>query len=271
MYNEVANKVVSILENHYDVPAEVRNVVKNNDTELCGITVGDTVVRPTVYINQMVDDGLDAYQIAETILDKVSDATIGNDEQVAISSLFECYENVAPKIRARICNLANNAARLANVPYRTVYDDLAVYAVVIIGINDGEGTAMINESLLKMWGKNADEILDMAIAQTCEDTDRTLLVEHPFSIVTNKSKVGGAVQLMDKEFMERFGDDYYIIPSSIHEVLVVRGEEGMTVEKMLDSLQTMIQEVNAECVSAEEVLSDHAYHIVNGEYVATAA
>lgn len=49
-------------------------------------------------------------------------------------------------------------------------------------------------------------------------------------------------------------EDYYIIPSSIHETLIVRASEAD-----VDKLNEIIQEVNHSAVSPEEVLSDHAY------------
>ena len=49
--------------------------------------------------------------------------------------------------------------------------------------------------------------------------------------------------------------DFFILPSSIHELLVVPKQDGME----LSDLEAMVQEVNATQVAPEEKLSDHVY------------
>ena len=49
--------------------------------------------------------------------------------------------------------------------------------------------------------------------------------------------------------------DFFILPSSIHELLVVPKQDGMD----YSSLEAMVQEVNATQVAPEEKLSDHVY------------
>ena len=51
------------------------------------------------------------------------------------------------------------------------------------------------------------------------------------------------------------GGDFYILPSSTHEVLIVPKDEMVD----LKELEKMVQSVNQEMVAAEEFLSDHVY------------
>ena len=55
---------------------------------------------------------------------------------------------------------------------------------------------------------------------------------------------------------ERAGGDFYILPSSIHEVLIVpdNGEMG------LKDLEAMVKEVNATQVAPADKLTDSVYH-----------
>lgn len=46
-----------------------------------------------------------------------------------------------------------------------------------------------------------------------------------------------------------------MLPSSVHEVLVVPKMDGTT----LDAMDKMVREVNATTVAEEEQLADHAY------------
>ena len=54
---------------------------------------------------------------------------------------------------------------------------------------------------------------------------------------------------------EKVGKDFYLLPSSIHEALVVPDRPDMEV----DSLAAMVREVNATQVAKDEQLSDHVY------------
>src|SRR5699024_7535782 len=55
---------------------------------------------------------------------------------------------------------------------------------------------------------------------------------------------------------ETLGSDYYILPSSVHEVMIVPACGGLDGEE----LEEMVREINATQVAEEEVLSDHIYY-----------
>ncbi|MDO4961371.1 MAG: DUF5688 family protein [Eubacteriales bacterium] len=55
---------------------------------------------------------------------------------------------------------------------------------------------------------------------------------------------------------EKLGGDFYLIPSSTHEVLLVR-DDG---EARAAELDSMVREVNASVVDPSEQLVDHAFH-----------
>ena len=77
--------------------------------------------------------------------------------------------------------------------------------------------------------------------------------------VSNESRANGAVYIMREDVQqmvaEKLGGDYYVLPSSIHETLILPKREDMSFQK----LQDMVQSVNSMCVSEEEVLSDGVY------------
>ena len=58
-----------------------------------------------------------------------------------------------------------------------------------------------------------------------------------------------------KRFAEKAGCDIYILPSSLHEVLLVPG----TMKISVDDLKEMVKDVNRTVVSAEDFLSDNVY------------
>jgi hypothetical protein len=80
---------------------------------------------------------------------------------------------------------------------------------------------------------------------------------HPMYVLTNTDGMFGANLLLDKETMqyvsEVLGGDFIILPSSIHEVIILGMANGT------DGLTGMINQVNDEVVEDRDVLSNHPY------------
>jgi len=77
-------------------------------------------------------------------------------------------------------------------------------------------------------------------------------------VLTNTSRNFGAACItypgVLKEFAREHNSDFYIIPSSVHEVILILGEQ-MSVEEM----NLMVEEVNEREVDSIDVLSNHVY------------
>ncbi len=82
---------------------------------------------------------------------------------------------------------------------------------------------------------------------------------NPMYILTNRERAFGAVCLLYDEVLQKFADelddDFYVLPSSIHEVILLPCKKSPSP----DSLQNMVREINETDVAPDEVLSDHIY------------
>lgn len=82
---------------------------------------------------------------------------------------------------------------------------------------------------------------------------------YPMYILTNEKGINGASCLiykdLIKEFAQRIKSDLYILPSSIHEIILVPNEGNEDKERF----QQMVMDINSSQVPAEEVLSDRVY------------
>ncbi len=114
--------------------------------------------------------------------------------------------------------------------------------------------------------ENYEDILEME--QTKEDTDRMVkqivanmrekrMVE--MFVLTNHMGINGASAILYPEVLKNFsklcGSNLYLLPSSIHEFIIVPKYEFIHKEE----LTKMVQEVNISQVTEEEILSDHVY------------
>lgn len=78
-------------------------------------------------------------------------------------------------------------------------------------------------------------------------------------ILSNEAGINGATAMLYrdglKEFANRLDCDFYILPSSIHEVILVPYDESLSREE----LKNMVSEVNGSQVPVDEILSDKVY------------
>jgi hypothetical protein len=93
--------------------------------------------------------------------------------------------------------------------------------------------------------------------------------ENPMIVASNQAKMHGAIAMKagDKiaEIAERYGTDLAILPSSIHEILLLPVKENMDFRE----LDAMVQSVNANEVAPEEILGNHAYRYNRDEHSIT--
>lgn len=79
-------------------------------------------------------------------------------------------------------------------------------------------------------------------------------------VITNSVGMRGASAVLNKQVLEKIGElsgsrKFVILPSSIHEMLVVTDTHGMNI----DDLSKIVREVNQGIVRPEERLTDRAY------------
>lgn len=95
--------------------------------------------------------------------------------------------------------------------------------------------------------------IDTDASQTCENDNPEMLV------VSNKYRRYGAAAMLDGKTLKACAEilgvhNLYIIPSSIHEIIVISADK---IDK--DEVDEMVNTVNEQEVPEEEVLSDRAY------------
>lgn len=272
---------------------EVREVLKNNDTRLSGITIrseeSSSNVAPTIYLEgfySKYQDGKTISSIAEDIIEIYDAHKV--DCRFDASMVTE-YDRAKEKICYKLVNAERNKALLEDAPHIIVCDDLAVLFYILVS-NDGEGTATITvrNNMSDLWGVSADELFELALANTqrlfrgtvmsmasvmmellsdrldeegCKEFYDMVVSENdvPMYVCTNTSKINGAGVILYenllKDFAQKVGTDFYILPSSVHETLLIPVSDQFDVE----TLRAMVCEVNMTQVAPEEQLSDQVY------------
>ena len=162
------------------------------------------------------------------------------------------------------------------------FEGLTVVPVVKLGESEyGNVIGMVTHTLLSSWNVDEDTVFNDAIANMREDRKICRLDDliaslmgfgneptntkevpemvgdsTPLIMVSNESGVYGAATIIavTDMFAERFPKGYTVLPSSVHEVLVL--PNGIMED---DEVNNLVKDVNANAVTKEDFLSDDIY------------
>lgn len=91
----------------------------------------------------------------------------------------------------------------------------------------------------------------------------------PFVVTTTDARFGAAAIMSNQAtelLFEEFGDILIILPSPVHEILVM-ADDGQDVNKLAE----MVKTINSTEVSAQDRLSDHVFRLTRGKGLEVAA
>ena len=112
------------------------------------------------------------------------------------------------------------------------------------------------EEICREYPQDKDKLVENTLNYMVEEMEEGQL---PMYVLTNSRRYYGAASLVYDEVMENiaklFNNDYYILPSSVHELILLEKTEDIQPQE----LNEMIMEVNRTQVDEEEWLGDHAY------------
>ena len=287
-YEYVKDNVKEYLpESYRDAEIKLQEVEKNNGLKLTGITIpnGDQRIVPTVYLDSLYQEYINGKDVDSCVGD-VADMRIeaqGKAEffDMGVPDILD-YEKMKDKLQMRICDKEWNTDRLADKVVTEHGDFAAYYAVNLEENGEGISSIPVTVSLMNEWGVSVEQIQADAMmadknrgvqlvdmTQIIESmifggTPKNLLnekldmetVENPMFCLTNESKMNGASLLLQEDIRKQIGEclgsDYFVIPSSVHEVLILPDNGILQVPE----LNAMVQEVNETQVERQEQLSD---------------
>lgn len=277
----IASQIKDYLPVEYsDSEVSINSVLKNNSAKLDGLIIKkpESHICPNIYLNQYYADYEDGREI-EDILSDIAHVRQMNDAPADLDvSAITDFSRIRDKIAAKLINTNQNREYLEDKPHTDIADLSAVYYVNLRSDSLGNMTTVITDSLLAQYDITLERLHEIAIqnmgtkARFCSmfevlselmsdsfPQDEFCPADNMMFILTNESKLNGAAMLLCPETMdkiaEQVGSSYYILPSSIHETLVVPFSDGMNV----DDLKNMVHEVNSTQLSTDEILSDSVY------------
>lgn len=198
-----------------------------------------------------------------------------------LRKLFD-YDYVKDKLFVKVYPKKGNEYLLIQAPHKEI-EDLVLFPYVLLDKSlTGEiVSAVVTNDILKAYDLDENVLIDLALLNSVglfpavvEDINTIMaqLMGIPASelntpedvsdqiVVTNTDNAFGASALFYSGVMEelarRHNGNYFILPSSIHEIITVPDDGKITYEE----LKEMVTEINHAQVSPEERLSDEVYY-----------
>ncbi|NSF20039.1 hypothetical protein G4434_16235 [Coprococcus comes] len=270
-YTEFMNAMLCEIRGQVDaqVRTELYTVTKNNGTRRTGILFKqeDSNLAPTIYLEEFYQKYLKGQQVPD-----LADSICSIYQEIRVKKTCDCqnlfdFNHVKEHIVYKLIRRDANEELLKQIPYEPFLDLAVVYYIQIDNTRFGSAAIQIRNEHLRYWRVEKEEIRRFAEKNTPRiyPVQIRQIVRFMY-VATNEQCSLGAAVMRYPDFREKvrgmIRGDFYILPSSIHEVILVPESFGLEPERM----QEMVKEINQTGVAPEEVLSDSVYYF-DGEEI----
>ncbi len=276
--SQIAKKVKKSIGDGCQV--RVQAVTKTNQVTLLGLVIlsKKSNVSPTIYLEpfwENYQNGVPLEKLVEKIVTIYKEDTPKNSIDL---EFFKEFEKVKDRICYRLIHRAENEELLQKIPHKEFLDMAVCFYYAYQNPEMGDGTILLYNNHMEAWGTTVEELHLLAKENTpklfpWENISLRDMVEEMFDIrefddgkdhinmqvLGNERHIHGAAVLLydgvTEQMAELLGGSYYILPSSVHEVILLK-DSGKEETKVL---KEMIADVNRTQVPPEEVLSYSLY------------
>ena len=287
-FEEFTKEIEKEIRKKTGLPTTICNAMKNNEIKKAGIVIAEAGrdIAPVISLEAYYDafnHGMEMESIIEDILDM--NETVKIDRDFKPASLFD-YDSIKGRIIFCIINTQKNAELLKEIPHREIEDLSVVYKILLEKSETGDAMIRITDKFMEKWKVSEEELWERAEENTKQifpaefftmtsalselmgmgrNTTENLLTGEKIGtwdrmyVLSNKMRSEGAACLAYQGILETIAGilrrNYYILPSSIHEVIVLPDRGELEVE----GINEMVKDINECELDPEDVLSDHCY------------
>lgn len=268
-----------------EVTVEIVAIQKNNRTKKDVIAFSDKEnnLQPLIYMDSIYSQYCAGAELSVCVGFAVE--VYRSAMEIDIDTAYKEWKNVRGKIEMTVINKAWNEDAMSGIPHMD-FLDLVLYCRIIIDKNEnGVASMIVQKHMLKEWDISEEELWEAAFSNLkteefeIKDVNEVLRFIFPerdltglpdknkfesaLYVLTNKYQNRGAIGMLRTDLLEKFAEwgdcDLYILPSSIHEVLLLADNEIP-----VDELRRMVRSVNRGVVDEMDRLSDEVYYYQRG-------
>ncbi|MCD8348473.1 MAG: DUF5688 family protein [Lachnospiraceae bacterium] len=284
-YSQFLEMITKEVRGRIDPQASIHisRIQKMNQPTEDGMTIllpGENTA-PAIYLDSFYQEYLDGASLpvlAEKIL---TFHTENRRTGICDLSFYQEFEQARKRLVCRLVNYEMNQQLLEHIPHRR-FLDLAIVYYYEIEANDSEfehSSILVRNTHMKMWDVDVSQLHAIAASNTRvllphligtidmlgDITQIPLPPRDPDApriyILTNKQLCYGAVNIIYDDILrslsDKFGGDFFVLPSSIHECLILPICSWN--DKDPQKLQSIVSEINQKYVPTEEILGDNIY------------
>lgn len=261
-YQQFESKIIKVLKETIGERGRIEKVQLTRNNMQCSsisVFVGDETCSPVFPLNDLYNSywkGETIEEIVERIV-RECESVVPNEFK-SLSEEITNFEEWRDKIFILLVKASGNEEYYKNIVTKDFLDLKIIYYIRLpFGENGISAVIKIPEHVLDIWKINKDRLHDIAM-ENCRKFDKPKVYDvMGMKVLGNESRNCGASSILFTEYLEKlskeFGGDFYIIPSSIHEIIAM----PMVDDK--ESINSIIEDVNTIGVKGEEVLSNHVY------------
>ena len=210
--------------------------------------------------------------------------------------IMDTYEKTRDRLFLKLVNKERNQEMLSKMPYREVMDLALIPYCLVESSYAGRGTVQVRHEIIRHWGVDPGEMLEnawkntrrmlpcrirsmsealqmfggytpdrMEQSQNKETGPEPVPASEQMYILSCEPYEHGAAAMLYPEMpemaAEMFSGDFFILPSSVHECILIPENSGCDVRY----LQEVVRQVNRDYVLEEDVLSDSVYKYSHAE------
>ena len=246
---------------YQDAKITLEKVTKGNDRILTGLIIrkDDETAVPSIYLEHY-EEQFGKGRPMDDIMKEIAQIKMENSLELPIDVKgLQDYETARPLLAIRLCDPEKNQEYLKDKPHTACGELAATYRIQIMEDSSGTASAVVTNDMLNLWGITPEQLHhDTVSAENARNPVCLYTMDEmiPMYILTNQNKVNGAGVLARDGVLDKIGEllgsDFYVLPSSTHEVILVPDNGNMQTKELED----MVKEVNATQVPPEDLLSD---------------
>lgn len=292
IYETFLRTIKSALEARFGSSYSVtlHRVAKNNNTFLDGLSIRkhSEVLAPAIYLNIYYESFLNGTSL-DDILNEIQAVYINGAATPPLDTAqFQDFSLARDHIAFKLIHAESNRKLLADIPHKLFLDLAIVFYLYMKHDKFGQVTALVFNEHMEAWGTDIKELYEIASQNTplllpakitnLHDVMKELITNNldhyhpddleelldsddkdPLFVLSNSSGIDGSCCMIYRDELKRFAQTYacdvIILPSSIHEVLLMPNTTNISYKE----LGIMVTQINQTEVPKEDQLSNQVY------------
>lgn len=257
-------------DSYHDAAVTVNRVLKDGDEVYTGLSLrreGETQY-PRVYLEGSFHDYLNGKELELVMKDLAEEYCqargMGQLAERA-KTIMKDRDAAVQHLSFRLVNRDQNHQGLENRPWRPMGDLALIYSIEL----GSSGRLPVDNKLASSFELDEDTLFEAAFRYSPDLCPAEVLTmgealgfpgNHPedMLVISNTEHADGASAILypgvAENIRDRLGGDFYILPSSVHEILAIPKQP-----ERLEELNAMVKEINRSIVNPRDFLSDHVY------------